>query len=191
MLVQLDSSTLCRHPQHFCWCSCAQCCCCCVCFKRPKQVRLLTTRGTDARRPWPCAAASPAMRSEHPELAGPPKRCLGALDTVSWPWIPVLGSLEPPRRDGENAQTTGKNGGKIGEIRSKRCEGGGWRAGDPNDIPGSFHTWCWTQPQTAGECPPGQRGPFNKFALVSSAERFVWIGIAFRGQDPGPLGTAV
>ena len=63
------------------------------------------------------------MRSEHPELAGPPKRCLGA--TVSWPWIPVLGSLEPPRRDGENAQKTGKNGEKMGEIRPKTCEGVG------------------------------------------------------------------
>ena len=63
------------------------------------------------------------MRPEHPELAGPLKRCLGALDTVSWPWIPVLGSLEPPRRDGENAQKTGKNGEKMGEIRPKRCEG--------------------------------------------------------------------
>ena len=50
------------------------------------------------------------MRSEHPELARPLKRCLGALDTVSWPWIPAWGSLEPPRRDGENAQKTGKNG---------------------------------------------------------------------------------
>ena len=62
--------------------------------------------------------------SEHPELARPPKRCLGALDTVSWPWIPFLGSLEPPRRDGENAQKTGKNGEKMGEIRPKTCEGG-------------------------------------------------------------------
>ena len=65
------------------------------------------------------------MRSEHPELARPAKRCLGALDTVSWPWIPVLGSLEPPRRDGENAQKTGKNGEKMGEIRPKTCEGVG------------------------------------------------------------------
>ena len=65
------------------------------------------------------------MRSEHPELAGPLKRCLGALDTVSWPWIPVLGLLEPPRRDGENAQKTRKNGEEMGEIWSKRCEGVG------------------------------------------------------------------
>ena len=65
------------------------------------------------------------MRSERPELAGPAKRCLGALDTVSWPWIPVLGSLEPPRRGGENAQKTGIFGEKMGEIRSKRCEGVG------------------------------------------------------------------
>ena len=34
----------------------------------------------------------------------------------------VLGSLEPPHRDGENAQKTGKNGGKMGEIRPKECE---------------------------------------------------------------------
>ena len=65
------------------------------------------------------------MRSEHPELARPLKRCLGALDTVSWPWIPVLGLLEPPRRDGENAQKTGKNGGEMGEIRPKTREGVG------------------------------------------------------------------
>ena len=63
------------------------------------------------------------MRSEHPELAGPAKRCLGALATVSWPWVPACGLLEPPRRDGENAQKTGKNGEKMGEIRPKRCEG--------------------------------------------------------------------
>ena len=66
LLAQLDSSTLRRHPQHFCWCSWAQCCCCCARFKRPKQVRLLTTRGTDARRPWPCAAASPGTVASVP-----------------------------------------------------------------------------------------------------------------------------
>ena len=65
------------------------------------------------------------MRSEHPELARPPKRCLGALATVSWPWVPACGSLEPPRRDGENAQKTGKNGGKMGEIRPKTRKGVG------------------------------------------------------------------
>ena len=42
------------------------------------------------------------------------------LPAVSWPWVPAWGSLEPPRRDGENAQKTGKNGEKMGEIRSKR-----------------------------------------------------------------------
>ena len=36
--------------------------------------------------------------------------------TISWPWVSACGSLEPPRRDGENAQKTGKNGGKTGEI---------------------------------------------------------------------------
>ena len=50
------------------------------------------------------------MRSEHPELAGPPKGCLGALDTASWPWAPILGSLEPPRRDGSNEPQAGTQG---------------------------------------------------------------------------------
>ena len=45
------------------------------------------------------------------------------LPAVSWLWVPAWGSLEPPRRDGENAQKTRKNGGKMGEIRPKRCEG--------------------------------------------------------------------
>ena len=53
------------------------------------------------------ASARPPMRSQHPELARPPKRCLGARVTVSWPWVAAWGSLEPPRRDGENAQNTG------------------------------------------------------------------------------------
>ena len=45
------------------------------------------------------------------------------LPAVSWPWVPAWGSLEPPRRDGENAQKTRKNGEKTGEIRPKKCEG--------------------------------------------------------------------
>ena len=48
----------------------------------------------------------------------------GGLPAVSWPWAPACGSLEPPRRDGENAQKTGKNGGKMGEIWCKTCEQG-------------------------------------------------------------------
>ena len=70
------------------------------------------------------------MRSQHPGLARPPKWCLGALATVSWPWVPAWGSLEPPRQDGENAQKMGKNGEKMGEIRPKTCKGAGitwWR----------------------------------------------------------------
>ena len=63
------------------------------------------------------------MRSEHPELARPEKRCSDPLATVCWPWVLACGLLEPPRRDGENAQKTGKNGEKMGEIRPKRCEG--------------------------------------------------------------------
>ena len=43
---------------------------------------------------------------------------------VSWPWVLARGSLEPSRRGGENAQKTGKNGGKMGEIWSKTCEQG-------------------------------------------------------------------
>ena len=48
------------------------------------------------------------------------------LPAVSWPWVPVWGSLEPCRRDGENAQKTRKNGEKMGELRSKKrgCSGG-------------------------------------------------------------------
>ena len=45
------------------------------------------------------------------------------LPAVSWPWIPAWVSLEPPR-DGENAQKTGGNGAKMGEIRPKKCEQG-------------------------------------------------------------------
>ena len=44
------------------------------------------------------------------------------LPAVSWPWVPACGPLDPPRRDGEK---TGKNGGKMGEVRpSKTCEQG-------------------------------------------------------------------
>ena len=38
----------------------------------------------------------------------------GALPAVSWPRVPACGSLEPPRRDGENAQKTGKKRGENG-----------------------------------------------------------------------------
>ena len=44
------------------------------------------------------------------------------LPAVSWPWVLAWGLLEPSRRDGENAQKTGKNGEKMGEIRPKECE---------------------------------------------------------------------
>ena len=47
---------------------------------------------------------------------------LALAPAVPWPWGPAWGSLEPPRRDGENAQKTGKNGEKMGEIRPKECE---------------------------------------------------------------------
>ena len=49
---------------------------------------------------------------------------LALVPAVSWPWVPAWGSLEPPRRDGENAQKTGENGDKMGEIRpNKNSEG--------------------------------------------------------------------
>ena len=38
------------------------------------------------------------------------------LPAVSWLWVPACGSLEPPRRGGGNAQKTGENGAKMGEI---------------------------------------------------------------------------
>ena len=50
---------------------------------------------------------------------------LGPRAAVSWPWVLACGSLEPSRRGGENAQKTGKNGGKMGEIRPKTCKGVG------------------------------------------------------------------
>ena len=62
---------------------------------------------------------APGVSSE-----GPRSRVLVPLPAVSWPWGPAWGSLEPPRRDGENAQKTGKNGEKMGEMRSKTCEQG-------------------------------------------------------------------
>ena len=46
------------------------------------------------------------------------------LPAVSWAWVPACGSLEPSRRDGENAQKMAKNGEKMGEIWSKTCEQG-------------------------------------------------------------------
>ena len=46
------------------------------------------------------------------------------MPAVSWPWAPAWGSLEPPRRDVENAQKMRKNGGKMAEIRPKTCEQG-------------------------------------------------------------------
>ena len=53
---------------------------------------------------------------------GPRSRVLGLLPAVSWAWFSAWGSLEPPRRDGENAQKTGIFGGKMGEIWTKKCE---------------------------------------------------------------------
>ena len=41
-------------------------------------------------------------------------RLLPILLPRCWPWVPAWGSLDPPRRDGENAQKTGKKRGKNG-----------------------------------------------------------------------------
>eukprot|EP01045_Picozoa_sp_COSAG04_P002409 COSAG04_NODE_88_length_27314_cov_6.056476_4_plen_246_part_00 len=54
--------------------------------------------------------ATPRCQHRQSLMQTAPRFCLGALATVSWPWVPARGSLEPPRRDGENAQKTGKNG---------------------------------------------------------------------------------
>ena len=61
---------------------------------------------------------APAVSNE-----GGSSELLALLPAVSWPRVSAWGSLEPPRRDGENAQKTGENGGKMGEIRPKTCEG--------------------------------------------------------------------
>ena len=49
---------------------------------------------------------------------------LALLPAVSWPWVLAWGSLEPPRRGGENAQKTGESGGEMAEIWPKTCEQG-------------------------------------------------------------------
>jgi len=114
------------------------------------------------------------MRSEHPELARPAKRCLGALGTVSWPWIPVLGLLEPPRRGGENAQKTGIFGEKMGQIRSKRCEGVGitwgemWR-GVCTSWSTSTRRMAPLVPSLLPALPTGPTGPTGRRRPPSSA----------------------
>ena len=54
-----------------------------------------------------------AMRSEPPELAGPPKRRLGALATVSWPWAPArwnrLGETVKTRKKREKQGEKGRD----------------------------------------------------------------------------------
>ena len=67
--------------------------------------------------------------SSHRRSGPGSKGARGVLSAVSWPWVTAWGSLEPSRRDGENAQKTGKNGEKMGEIRPKTREGAGitWR----------------------------------------------------------------
>ena len=49
---------------------------------------------------------------------------LALAPAVSRPRVPAWGSLEPPRRGGENAKKTGKNGAKMGEVWPKKCEQG-------------------------------------------------------------------
>eukprot|EP01045_Picozoa_sp_COSAG04_P000679 COSAG04_NODE_18_length_39571_cov_50.788128_9_plen_81_part_00 len=68
------------------------------------------------------AAATQVILPTAPGVSneGPRSRVLALLPAVSWAWVPAWGSLEPPRRDGENAQKTGKNGGKMGEIQPNK-----------------------------------------------------------------------
>ena len=47
------------------------------------------------------------------------------VPAASWPWVPACGSLEPPRRGGENAQKTGEKRARYG-LRSVNKE----RTGD-------------------------------------------------------------
>ena len=56
---------------------------------------------------------------------------LGPGAAVSWPWVVAWGSLEPPRRDGKNAQKRGKTGGKwprygLKRVNKERTGGINW-----------------------------------------------------------------
>ena len=55
---------------------------------------------------------------------GPSSRLLVLVPAVSWPWVLAWGSLEPPRRDGENAQKRGKTGKKWARCGLKRVKEG-------------------------------------------------------------------
>ena len=76
---------------------------------------------------------SPAMRSEHPELARPPKRCFLLFESRhGHPCRLFLGPgfrlAARWNRLGEPVKTrkkTRKNGEKMGKIRPKKCEGVG------------------------------------------------------------------
>ena len=75
--------------------------------------------GANATGPLNAPPGDSSHRRSGPGLKG----ARGVLSAVSWPWVPACGSLEPPRRDGQNAQKagkTGENGGKMGEMRSKK-----------------------------------------------------------------------
>eukprot|EP01045_Picozoa_sp_COSAG04_P020785 COSAG04_NODE_2169_length_4640_cov_1.647875_1_plen_140_part_10 len=101
------------------------------CTRRRMRIvdRKSTSRGMNDEEPEPemmemmdqvILPTAPAVSNE-----GGSSELLALLPAVSWPRVSAWGSLEPPRRDGENAQKTGKNGGKMGEIRPKTCEGRG------------------------------------------------------------------
>ena len=69
------------------------------------------------------------MRSEHPELARPPKRCFLLFGHPCRLFLgPGFRLVARWNRLGEAVKTRKKrekNGEKMGEIRSKRCEGVG------------------------------------------------------------------
>ena len=79
------------------------------------------------------------------------------LPAVSWPWAPAWGSLEPPRRDGENAQKPGKSGEQMGEIRSKTCEGAGITSGAAHSRAGSGSQLLQSIRQSPPGAGPGRR----------------------------------
>ena len=104
----------------------------------------------------------PAADSSEP---GDPSHCicgveggssplLALVPAVSWPWVSAWGSLEPPRRDGENAQNTRKNGEEMAEIWAKTCEQGKDRRDQlaMPQLPWDIRENCGLRADVVGDC---------------------------------------